>query len=167
MGNNNPTYFCKGISTVLFMEEGILVGASLGIIIGVMFSDIVGRRKTMLVAIGLSLLGVIITVVGVAPWLKFIGLVLWGSGADITFGVSLTILLDSSANENSAITLTVFAASYAIGGIINVLLFYFLKDWILVLLFYYLLAYAIALITFFCFVESPPIEIISHNSDPR
>ena len=149
------------------MEEGILVGASLGIIVGVMFSDIVGRRKTLLVAIGLGLLGVIITVVGVTPWLKFIGLVFWGSAADITFGMSLTILLDSSATENSPITLTVFTASYAIGGIVNVLLFYFLKDWILVLLFYYLLAYAVALITSFFFVESTPMEIISHNSDPR
>ena len=63
--------------------------------------------------------------------------------------------------------MTGFIACYSLGGITNVLLFYFVKNWVYVLVFYYILGYAIAGVVFFLFVESPPIEIISHSKNPR
>ena len=167
LGNNNPIYFCNGINTVLFMEEGILLGTFLGVIFAVLFSDIVGRRKTILMSLGIPIIGILLTVFVQLPLIRFIGLVLWGSGSQVTFGIGITILLDSTDYRTSGMIFTIFAACVAIGGLVNVLLFFLLKNWILVLLFYYALTYAITFLTFFFFVESPPIEIISHNSDPR
>ena len=62
LGNLDQTYFCGGISTVLFMEEGILLGAFLGVLIAVLFSDMIGRRKTMLISMGIAIIGIILTV---------------------------------------------------------------------------------------------------------
>ena len=167
LGNNHPSYFCGGIGTVLFMEEGILVGASVGILIAIFFSDTIGRRKLMLTLLVIALVGIALTVLVPSPWIKFIGLVLWGSGSQVTFAVSLTILIDSVADECAPMVYTKFSCGLAIGGILNVLLFYFVKNWIYILVFYYALIYAIILIAFFFLVESPPIEIVSHNKDPR
>ena len=136
-------------------------------LIAVLFSDMVGRRKTMLISMGMAIIGVLLTVFVPLPWIRFIGLVLWGSGSQVTFGVSVTILLDSIDYRTSGMIFTKFAACVAIGGLINVLLFFLIKNWIFVLLFYYALVYTITFITFYFFVESPPIEIISHNTDPR
>ena len=74
--------------------SGILIGASLGILIVLFFSDFLGRRKTMLMALVMSVLGIIMTMVGPMSESRFIGLVLWGAGADISVIISLTIISD-------------------------------------------------------------------------
>ena len=62
--------------------------------------------------------------------------------------------------------MTLFLAAYSIGGMANALTFYLIKDWTYVLIFYYFLGIILFGIPFFLWVESPPIELISHNKDP-
>ena len=144
-----------------------MVGAFMGVLLAALFSDVIGRRKTMLISMAMAIAGVLLTVFIPFPWVKFIGLALWGSGSQVTLGVNITIILDNFDYKVAGILFTIFAACVAIGSLANVLLFFLIKNWVSILLFYYAVAYILTLIAFFFFVESPPIEIISHNTDPR
>lgn len=67
------------------MQEAMLLGASLGLFAGVLISDAIGRRLTMLFSMLFSVLGMLM-ILGVENIkIKCVGLVLWGSGAEIAY----------------------------------------------------------------------------------
>ena len=61
---------------------------------------------------------------------------------------------------------TLYTVGYAVGTLANVTFFYLFASWTEMLIYYYLVLFTALLISFYFFVESPPIEIISHNKDP-
>ena len=76
------------------MEEGILVGAFVGVIVMIFFSDMIGRRKIVLYALVVGIVSLIVIVTVESPWVKFIALILWGAAADVNFVVALSTLPD-------------------------------------------------------------------------
>ena len=76
------------------MEEGLLLGAFLGNFSVTLFSDIWGRKITLLFGIFLAVVGAFITLIGPIYWIKFIGLMVWGFGAECNFLVCFTLVID-------------------------------------------------------------------------
>ena len=63
------------------MMEALLLGASLGLFVGMSLSDVLGRKNTVLISMLLSCIGVAMIMIFANIELKCIGLVLWGGGA--------------------------------------------------------------------------------------
>jgi MFS family permease len=119
------------------MQEMILIGSSIGVIAVVLVSDAIGRKRTVFYSLVLAFLGVLITVIGPVPSVKYVGLVLWGSGADIAFAVAASYITEVVSERERPMTYVKFNAAFAGGTIANAVLFYTLKNWIAVLAIYY------------------------------
>ena len=76
-------------------------------------------------------------------------------------------MCDTLAQENIPTGLTLYALGYSVGTLVNTILFYVFGSWVSMLIYYYVLGYVVLLALFYWFVESPPIEIVSHNKDPE
>ena len=139
----------------------------MGILIILLITDMLGRRLTLLYSMIMAFVGILITALAPIVEIKFIGLVIWGSGADIAYAIMITYISDIVAEDDRPVLFTKFMAAYSIGSIANVAFFYFLKDWVTVLLLYYSLSYVVVIIAFYFYVENPPLEIIAHYDDPR
>ncbi len=63
------------------MQEAMLLGASLGLFIGVLISDAIGRRLTIIYSMVFTVVGILLVLVINSIKIKCIGLVMWGSGA--------------------------------------------------------------------------------------
>ena len=50
---------------------------------------------------------------------------------------------------------------------VNPLIFFLFRDWLYITTFFYGLGFFVIAIAFYFYVESPPLEIISHNKDPQ
>lgn len=74
------------------MQEAMLLGASLGLFAGVIISDAIGRRLTVLFSLLCSIVGILVIVTIDNIKIKCIGLVLWGSGAEISFTLLFSYL---------------------------------------------------------------------------
>jgi MFS family permease len=61
------------------------LGASVGLFIGVIVSDAIGRRSTMLFSLFFTAFGILLVLVVDNIKIKCVGLVIWGSGAEIAF----------------------------------------------------------------------------------
>lgn len=59
----------------------MLLGASLGLFIGVLISDAIGRRLTIIYSMVFTVVGILLVLVINSIKIKCIGLVMWGSGA--------------------------------------------------------------------------------------
>jgi MFS family permease len=88
LGNYRGDYMCDPISVVSTMNEVILIGAGLGVVVVLAISDALGKKKTVFYALIMAVVGVLITVLAPLSVLKDIGLVIWGAGADIAFAVA-------------------------------------------------------------------------------
>ena len=70
------------------MQEGLLVGGSVGVVVVGIFSDAIGRRKTILSSMVMAYVGIVLTLLVPTIELKVTGLLMWGAGADISFAVA-------------------------------------------------------------------------------
>lgn len=59
----------------------MLLGASLGLFIGVLISDAIGRRLTIIYSMVFTVVGILLVLAINSIKIKCIGLVMWGSGA--------------------------------------------------------------------------------------
>ena len=50
---------------------------------------------------------------------------------------------------------------------VNPVIFYLCRDWVYILIFFYGLGFLLTAVAFYLYVESPSLEIISHNDDPQ
>ena len=76
------------------MEEGVLIGAALGVVLVTLFSDFLGRIRSIKLGIILLIMAVLITLLGSVDWVRFIGFLLWGIGAQKVFLITLTLISD-------------------------------------------------------------------------
>lgn len=67
------------------MQEAILLGASVGLFVGVIISDAIGRRLSMLISLVFTIFGILLVLIFESIKIKCIGLVIWGSGSEIAF----------------------------------------------------------------------------------
>ena len=49
----------------------------------------------------------------------------------------------------------------------NPVVFLLFRNWLYVLIFFYGLGFLLTALSFYFYVESPPLEIISHNENPQ
>ena len=70
------------------MQEAILIGESVGVVAVVIFSDAIGRRLTILYAMIMAFMGILLTLAVPLIEVKYVGLLMWGAGADISFAVA-------------------------------------------------------------------------------
>ena len=94
LGNRNTDFNCQSISSVTTMMEAILLGASIGLFLGVVVSDYLGRKNTVLFSMLTTLVGIIIVLVFGSIKLKCIGLFLCGLGAELSFTVSASYITE-------------------------------------------------------------------------
>ena len=76
------------------MQESIFIGAFLGVVLVGIFSDLIGRKKTVLYSIIMSVGGIVLVLVFSNVGVKCIGFFLWGIGTDISFAVGATYLAE-------------------------------------------------------------------------
>ena len=67
------------------MEESMLFGGSVGVIVVLSLSDAIGRRRTILSSIVLTIIGILLITISNSIEIVSLGLLLWGAGGDITF----------------------------------------------------------------------------------
>jgi len=63
------------------MQSSMLLGASIGLLMSVLFTDFIGRKATIVSALFIVLLGISIIMLVGSPKYSCIGLFLWGAGA--------------------------------------------------------------------------------------
>lgn len=167
LANFNGDNRCETLHDVTAMQEAMLLGASLGLFAGVIISDAIGRKLTILFSLFFSVLGILITVGFGNIKIKCIGLILWGSGAEIAYTLLfsyVTEIVCESERSNGYVKLN---AAFAGGATANAIVFFLFRDWILVLILYYGLFNFLAFVGLYFYIENPPIEIISKNKDPQ
>lgn len=145
----------------------MLLGASVGLFIGVIISDAIGRRLTMLFSLFFTAFGILLVLVIDNVKIKCIGLVIWGSGAEIAFTLLfpyVTEIVTENERTNCYVKLN---AAFAGGATANAIVFYLFRHWAVVLSLYYGLLNVVAFALFYYYIESPPIEIISKAKDPE
>ena len=131
------------------------------------FSDVVGRRTTILFSLIITVIGIAIALVFSDYIVKSIGILFWGTGADIIFAIGFTYVTEIIAEEDRARAYTVISLLMALGSLANPLFFFIFKNWFSTLLYFYGLGFLVVTIAFFFYVESPPIEIVSHSKDAK
>ena len=67
------------------MEESMILGGSVGVIMSLSLSDKIGRRRTILTSIIFTLIGIILITLTKSVEVISLGLLLWGAGGDTTF----------------------------------------------------------------------------------
>ena len=116
------------------------------------FSDLIGRKKTVAVSILMSLSSVFLILVFPSAIIKSIGFLIWGTGGNISFSLGVTYLSEIVAEEDRPKSYAKLSLAFAFGVIANPIVFLIFKDWVNVLIFFYgfgLIAIAIA---FFLYV---------------
>ena len=94
LGNQNTNFNCQSINSVTTMIEAILLGGSIGLFLGVVVADYLGRKNTVLFSLLAALLGNIVVLVFSNIKIKCIGLFLWGLGAEVSFTVSASYITE-------------------------------------------------------------------------
>lgn len=94
LGNEKSHYFCSGEGTVTFMQEGLLFGGSIGVVAVVLFSDAIGRKMTILASMIMAFFGILISILAPLTSVKFLGLLMWGAGADISFAIAASSITE-------------------------------------------------------------------------
>jgi MFS family permease len=79
---------------VTLMQEGTLIGGSIGVVLGVIFSDAIGRRTTILSSMVMALAGILISLTVPVIELRIVGLLMWGAGSDISFAVAASSITE-------------------------------------------------------------------------
>ena len=74
------------------MQESIFIGAFLGVFLVAIFSDLIGKKKTVLYSIVMSVGGIFLILVFQNIVIKCIGFLLWGIATDISFAVGATYI---------------------------------------------------------------------------
>ena len=69
------------------MQESIFSGALFGVVLVGIFSDIIGRKKTILYSMILAFVGILMIAFIPNMIVMCIGFVFWGIGSDISFAV--------------------------------------------------------------------------------
>ena len=121
------------------------------------FSDAIGRKKTVVLSIFTSILGIAFISAFSNIVLKCIGLLLWGVGSDITFPVAATYISEIVAEEDRPRAYTMLRLVFSAGVLIVPIIFFLVKNWFFVLIFLFGLGFLVAAIGFQIFVESPPL----------
>lgn len=88
---------------------------------------------------------------------KFVGLLMWGAGADISFAVAASSITEIVAEENRATSYVGFIFAFTTGIILNPIIYYLLGNYLTVGYYYYGLGYLLLSILFYKYVESPPL----------
>ena len=70
------------------MQESIFSGAFFGVVLVGLFSDVIGRKKTIFDSMILALIGILLIAFIPNIIVKCIGFIFWGIGSDISFAVS-------------------------------------------------------------------------------
>jgi len=73
----------------------MLLGASLGLFAGILFTDFFGRRLIILASIATTIVGLLMVVAIEDIKVKCVGLVLWGGGSEVYFSVLYTYIGES------------------------------------------------------------------------
>ena len=69
------------MGNVSVLEQSLLLGASLGLLLGVLFADFCGKKLTIVLSIVITLVGLILILVFDRTTIKCCGLVMWGAGS--------------------------------------------------------------------------------------
>ena len=88
LANQNVNSNCQSASNVTTMMEALLLGAWVGLFLSLIISDYAGRKNTILSSMLMVVLGIILVLVFTNIYVRFIGLFLWGLGAEVSFTVS-------------------------------------------------------------------------------
>ena len=80
LANYNGDNHCETMHNITLMQSCILFGASAGLFLGIIFTDILGRRLSIILSVMLTIVGILLIFFDNLK-LKCLGLVLWGSGA--------------------------------------------------------------------------------------
>lgn len=81
IGNHFGDLRCERIGEMIAMQSALLWGAFLGIFIALLFTELLGRKATVIYSIGMTILGIFLTIVLPNTGLACIGLFIWGAGA--------------------------------------------------------------------------------------
>lgn len=129
----------------------------MGVVAVVIFSDAIGRRLTILSSMIMAFVGILLTQLVPFVQVKFLGLLMWGAGADISFAVAASSITEIVAEENRAISYVGFIFAFTTGIILNPIIYYLLGNYLTVGYYYYGLGYLLLSIFFYKYVESPPL----------
>lgn len=133
------------------------MGGSVGVVAVVIFSDAIGRRLTILSSMIMAFVGILVTQLVPFVQVKFVGLLMWGAGADISFAVAASSITEIVAEENRATSYVGFIFAFTTGIILNPIIYYLLGNYMTVGYYYYGLGYLLLSILFYKYVESPPL----------
>ena len=104
-------------------------GSFLGYIIFSYVSDNFGRRKTMIMSLGLGTLGTIIVALGSNIIMISIGMIMSGAGINVSGGMLFCFLSEGVENLKRQKYSIIIQAGYNIAAIIMTGLYYFIGSW--------------------------------------
>ena len=69
-----------------------MLGPPIGLMLGVLFTECLGRKGTILVALAIASMGALVTVLLEGVGLRSVGLLLWGLGSETAFSIVFNIV---------------------------------------------------------------------------
>lgn len=146
------------------LQSFIYFGGVIAVIFCAIISKYMVKRRIIIAAIIINIIGVSLTMLSPSLFMAGIGLFLNNAAINVLNTMIQSLITETVSQSISGKYIVIAYLFYSIGVTINGLVFYLINSWKLTLAVYIILPQAIALVGFLLFIEETPFDQITNFS---
>lgn len=132
------------------------LGSFIGYLVVSWMNDNLGRRKSILIGLAISLLGILLIATSVNLLMAQIGLLCAGFGVDPSINTVFYFISETVENKSRQKHSTIIQFFFSFAGIVNVLNYYIFKNWRLISYLFFVIPTTIAAFIVYWFIQETP-----------
>ncbi len=157
-------FMCDNELELDLIRSSPYFGSFLGFITFSYISDNYGRRLTMILSLGLAMLGSIITVIGYNLPMIAIGVVMSGGGINVSAGIVFYFLGETVDNIKRQKYSIMVQAAYAMGAVFLTGFYFFIGHWRVITIILTTIPVIITFFIFVIYVEESPLFLLKGDN---
>ena len=143
------------------------IGGIVGCFINSFIGDMIGRKSLLILSLLFNVLGLIVVIFSQSLIMATVGLFFVSIGSQNAFSVCFYFITETISEEFREKSSVTFQFFYSFGVLLNVALYYLLRDWQMVLTLFYFIPSVVALIAIITIVRDTPICLVMRNSPSK
>ena len=143
------------------LESIVYFGSLLGYLTLSILSDNIGRKKSLLISLGIAMSGIIITASSFNIYIAGIGLFLTGFGADVSVNICFYFIAETVEDHNRMKHSIIIQIFFSLGGLLCIGYYYFIKTWRLIYWICLVIPIVITYVLIVLYIEETPYFMIT------
>lgn len=131
----------------------VYFGSFIGYLVVSWMNDNLGRRKSILIGLGVSFLGILMIASSINLFMAQIGLFLAGFGIDPSINTVFYFIAETVENNSRQKHSTIIQFFFCLAGIVNVINYLIFKNWRLISYLFFVLPAGISVFLVYWFIQ--------------